>query len=107
MDNSPSGSSVYWILQARILEWVAMSPSKGSSCPRIEPDLLYLPVLAGGFFTTRASSKGLGSPVVGRESQDFGRTRMVISQVSSESLEQATKCESLASHGKEFKSKSY
>jgi len=75
MDNSPSGSSVYWILQARILEWVAMSPSEGSFCPRIEPDLLYLPVLAGGFFTTRASSKRLGSPLVGRESQDFGKNK--------------------------------
>ena len=44
---------------------------------------------------------------MGRESQDFGNTRMVISQVSSESLGQAIKCGSLASHGKEFKSKSY
>ena len=33
-DCSPSGSSVPGILQARILEWVAMPFSKGSSRPR-------------------------------------------------------------------------
>ena len=32
--NSPSGSSVHGIFQARILEWVAISFSKGSSQPR-------------------------------------------------------------------------
>ena len=31
MDYSPPGSSVQGILQARILEWVAMSSSRGSS----------------------------------------------------------------------------
>ena len=31
MDCSPPGSSVHGILQARILEWVAMPSSKGSS----------------------------------------------------------------------------
>jgi len=34
MDYSPSGSSVHGISQARILEWVAISFSKGSSQPR-------------------------------------------------------------------------
>ena len=34
MDRSPPGSSVHRILQARILEWVAMPSSKGSSQPR-------------------------------------------------------------------------
>ena len=31
MDSSPSGSSVHGILQARILEWVAIPFSRGSS----------------------------------------------------------------------------
>ena len=31
MDGSPAGSSVHGILQARILEWVAMPSSRGSS----------------------------------------------------------------------------
>ena len=34
MDCSPPGSSVYGILQARILEWVAISSSGGSSWPK-------------------------------------------------------------------------
>ena len=34
MDCSPPGSSAHGILQARILEWVAMPSSKGSSRPR-------------------------------------------------------------------------
>ena len=34
MDCSPPGSSIHWILQARILEWVAISFSRGSSQPR-------------------------------------------------------------------------
>ena len=34
MGCSPPGSSVHGILQARILEWVAMSSSRGSSWPR-------------------------------------------------------------------------
>ena len=36
MDCSPSGSSVHGILQARILEWVAMPSSRGSSNPGIK-----------------------------------------------------------------------
>ena len=34
VDCSPPGSSVHGILQARILEWVAISSSRGSSLPR-------------------------------------------------------------------------
>ena len=34
MDYSPPGSSVYGIFQARILEWVAIPASRGSSQPR-------------------------------------------------------------------------
>ena len=34
MDCSPPGSSVHGILQARVLEWVAISFSRGSSQPR-------------------------------------------------------------------------
>ena len=52
MDCSPPGSSVYEILQARILERVAMPSFKGSSSSGIKPASLMSPVLAGGFFTT-------------------------------------------------------
>ena len=37
MNCSPPGSSVHGILQARILEWVVMPFSRGSSQPRFEP----------------------------------------------------------------------
>ena len=40
-DYSPPGSSVQGILQARILEWVTISSSRGSSQPRgSNPSLL-------------------------------------------------------------------
>ena len=48
MDCSPPGSSVHGILQARILEWVAMPSSRGSS----QPSISYASALAGWFFTT-------------------------------------------------------
>ena len=37
MDYSPPGFSVHGILQARILEWVAIYSSRGSSLHRIKP----------------------------------------------------------------------
>ena len=40
MDCSPPGPSVRGILQARILEWVAISSSRGSSRPRDETQFL-------------------------------------------------------------------
>ena len=43
------GSSVHGILQAKILEWVAMPSSRGSSQPR---DQTHVSVLAGRFFVT-------------------------------------------------------
>ena len=45
MNYSPPGSSVHGILQARILEWVAMPSSRGSSPPRDVPDLCLLCLL--------------------------------------------------------------
>ena len=46
---SPPGSSVLIILQARILEWAAVSFSRGSSWPRGWTQVSYV---AGIFFTT-------------------------------------------------------
>ena len=42
MDCSPPGSSLHGILQARILEWVAMLCSRGSSQPRDRTHLSYV-----------------------------------------------------------------
>ena len=52
MDSRLPGSSVHGILQATILEWVAVSFSRRSSWPGIKPGYLVSPTLAGGFFTT-------------------------------------------------------
>ena len=41
MDYSPPGSSVHGILQARILEWVAIPFSRASSQLRLNPGLLH------------------------------------------------------------------
>ena len=57
MDYSLPGSSVHGILQARILEWVAMPSSRGFPDPGIELASRILPALAGGFFTTSATWK--------------------------------------------------
>ena len=55
MDCSLSGSSVREILQARILEWVAISFSRGSSQPR---DRTRVSCIAGGCFTIWAKRQG-------------------------------------------------
>ena len=52
MDCSPPGSAVHGISQARTLEWVTISFSRGFSRPRDEPVSLESPAWAGGFFTT-------------------------------------------------------
>ena len=45
MDNSPPGSSVHGILQARILEWVAMPSSRDLPDPGIKPTSPVAPAL--------------------------------------------------------------
>ena len=54
MDYSSPGSSVHGISQARVLEWVAIFFSRGSSRHR---DQAVSPALAGGFFTTEPPGK--------------------------------------------------
>ena len=56
MDCSQPGSSVHGILQARILEWVAISSSRGSSQHRDESAS---PALADRFFTPGPPGKSL------------------------------------------------
>ena len=57
MDQSPPGSSVHGILQARTLEWVAMPSSRGPSDPGIKPVCPATPALAGRFFTAEPLGK--------------------------------------------------
>ena len=50
-DHSPPGSSVHGILQARILEWVAMPSSRGSSWARNWTSVSWGSCITGRFFT--------------------------------------------------------
>ena len=59
MGCSPPGSSVHGILQARILEWVAISFSRGSSQPR---DWTPVSCIAGRLFIIWATKKWPASP---------------------------------------------
>ena len=52
MDYSPPGSPVHEILQARILEWVAISFSRGSSWLRGQ---IWVSCIAGRLFTVWAT----------------------------------------------------
>ena len=61
MHCSPPGSSVHGILQTRILEWVAMPSSRGSSQPR---DWTQVSHIAGRFFTVWATQEALFSSLV-------------------------------------------
>ena len=57
MNCSSPGSSVHGIRQARILEWVAMPSSRGSSRPRDQTCISYVSCMASRFFTTSATWK--------------------------------------------------
>ena len=56
MDCSPPGSSIHGILQAGILEWVAM-PSRGSSSPKDQTCLSCVSCIADRFSTTEPPGK--------------------------------------------------
>ena len=56
MGCSPLVFFVYGVLQARILEWVAIPFSRGSSWPR---DWTWVFCIAGGFFTNWVTGEGL------------------------------------------------
>ena len=55
VDCNPSGSSVHGILQARILEWVAMPSSKRSSLPRDQTCISYVSYTGRHVLTSSAT----------------------------------------------------
>ena len=61
IDCSPPGSSVYGILQARILEWIAFPFSRGSFQPR---DPSQVSCFVGRFFTIWATREVVFSIVI-------------------------------------------
>ena len=60
VDCNPRSFSVYRIFQARILEWVSISSSRGSSWPR---NGTCISCIEGGFFTTEPR----GNPLAKQE----------------------------------------
>ena len=57
LDYSPPSSSVHGIFQARVLEWVAISSSRGSSNPGIKPASPVSPTLQADSLSTEPSGK--------------------------------------------------
>ena len=78
MDYSPPASSVHGISQARILEWVAMPSSRGSSWPKDWTSVSSVACTAGRFFIAKTLGKPFG-PIISwqteREKVEAG-TRM-------------------------------
>ena len=80
LDYSPPGSSVHGIFQARILEWVAISFSRGTSQPRSRT---WVSCIAGRFFTNPATREALVSayledkPVLWRSSLKKNKTERI------------------------------
>ena len=58
----PKDYTVHGILQARILQWVAVSFFTGSSQPRDQTQVSHI---AGGFFTSWATREALKNPGMG------------------------------------------
>ena len=59
VDHSPTGSSVHGILQARILEWVAISSSRGSSWPRKQTHVSHVSCIGFSFSSVAQSCSTL------------------------------------------------
>ena len=75
MDFSLPGSSVHEILQARILEWVAISYSRGSSQPRDQTQVSYI---ASGLPHCRQALALQVNSLLTRE-KHLASTKMVVS----------------------------
>ena len=67
LDCSPPGSSAHGILQARVLEWVAMPSFRGSL--GIESASFKSPALKGGFFITSTTWEALQKHVCAKSLQ--------------------------------------
>ena len=70
MDYSPPGSSVHGILLAKILEWVALPSSRGSSWPRDRTQVPWVSCIADRFFTAEPLGKARNSKLLYDEDID-------------------------------------
>ena len=64
MDCSPPSSSIHGIIWARILQWVAISFSRGSSQPRNQTCFSCISCIGGRFFTICTIYEGTSSHTV-------------------------------------------
>ena len=79
MECSLPGSSAHGILQAKILEWVAVSSSGDLPDPGTDPAFLASAALADGFFTTSATWADLESSLHGdHPSRDYSRSHRAL-----------------------------
>ena len=67
MDYSPPGLTVHGILQAEVLEWVAMLSSRDLPITGMEPASLTSPALVGRFFTTSTTWEALTGVLGGKK----------------------------------------
>ena len=65
LDCIPPASSVHGILQARILKWVAMPSSRGSSQPKNQTPISMSPASAGRLITASATWEALINRLTG------------------------------------------
>ena len=70
MDCSAPGSSAHGILQARILEWVVMPSSQGSSQPRNQTHISSVSCTSGRFFTHWSTWEAQGLLRAGERRQE-------------------------------------
>ena len=78
MNCSPPGSSVLGISQARVLEWIVISFSMGSSQPR---EWTCISCIAGRFFTIWATSEACHDFYMGFNSLHEGSIFMIASNL--------------------------
>ena len=73
----PPGFSVHGILQARILEWIAMGDLPN---PGIKPEFLMSPAFAGGFFTTSMTWEASFLPTNMNFTKCFSMTAFLVAE---------------------------
>ena len=104
MTFSPPGYSVHGILQARILQWVAMPPSRESSRPKDRTLSQASPALAGRLFSTSAIWEGFiitlvlkfGGFIKGLSQSTYSmKFQMLLSVVLEKTLESPLDCKEI------------
>ena len=78
MDSSPPDSSVHWILQAGVPEWVAISYCRGSSQPRDQTCISYVSCFGRWFFATNAIGEAFARLHLCNSQSNTGVGRIVL-----------------------------